>query len=67
MNWSRNTAGSFVSDCGRYEIAPRYVDGHFAWRGRDIHTDKLIAASLDPEYVKRTCESHASSVAAEAL
>lgn len=65
MNWSRNSEGYFISDCGRYEVAPRYTDGCFAWRGREISTDKLIAASLDPEYVKQTCERHAASVARE--
>jgi hypothetical protein len=65
VKWSRNTAGSWVSHDGCYEIAARYVDGHFAWRGREVSTDKLICSSIDPEFVKRTCESHAASVAAE--
>lgn len=64
--WSRNTAGYWVSACGRYEISPRYTDGHFAWRGREVSTDKLICSSLDPDFVKYRCESHAASVAAEA-
>lgn len=64
--WSRNDQGAWVSFCGTYEIAARYTNGHFAWRGRDVHTDKLICSSIDPEFVKRTCESHAASVAAEA-
>lgn len=66
LAWSRNDQGAWVSFCGTYEIAARYTNGHFAWRGRDVHTDKLICSSIDPEFVKRTCESHAASVAAEA-
>jgi hypothetical protein len=66
MKWSRNYAGAWVSDCGRYEIASRYADGHFAWRGREVDTDKLIASSLDPEYVKQSCERHKQAAMTEA-
>jgi hypothetical protein len=65
MNWRLHNRGYF-SDCGQYELRPTYADGHFAYHGRHIESDKLIAASADRTFVQSSCERHALAALAEA-
>lgn len=65
MNWLHKRWLS-LSDDRRYELHAQWTGGHFEWRGRVIATDELVAASHDREFVRRRCEEHAASVAAEA-
>jgi hypothetical protein len=64
MNWIQHSRG-FLSGCRQYELRPTYAAGHFSYHGRHIDSDKLVAASADPEYVKQCCERHAQSALSE--
>lgn len=55
-----------TSECGRYAIEGRYIEGHFEWRGRFVQTDELIQASHDRDYVEKQCEAHAARLGVEA-
>lgn len=65
MNWLNSSKFSALSSCKRYELAGRYIDGYFAWRGRVIQTDELVASSQDRGYVELKCELHAAALDAQ--
>lgn len=65
MNWLHKRFQS-LSDDGRYELHAQWTNGLFAWRGRVVQTDELVASSADRTFVMLRCESHAARVAAEA-
>jgi hypothetical protein len=65
MNWLLHHRGYF-SACGQYELRPTYTGGRFAWHGRHIDSDRLIASSGDREFVRMTCERDAAKAEAEA-
>lgn len=65
MTWHYASQFLARSSDGVYELTGRYTDGHFAWRGRRIDSDRLIAASADRAFVEQRCEAHALSVVAE--
>lgn len=65
MNWLDSSKFSALSDCKRYELAGRYINGHFAWRVRVIQTDELVASSQDRGFVELMCELHAERLDAQ--
>lgn len=65
MNWRRISQSVRVSECGTYELRSAYTDTGFAWRGRVVQTDELVASSADRQFVMGRCEAHALTVAAE--
>lgn len=65
MSWLDSSKFNALSSCKRYELAGRYINGHFAWRGRVIQADELIASSQDRGYVKLMCELHAARLDAQ--
>lgn len=62
MTWLLSSKLSAFSSCGRYELTGRYDNGHFAWRGRLVQTDELIASSADRIYVEIACYRHAAKL-----
>ncbi len=65
MKWRHISQFYAISGCEQYELTGRYTDGHFAWRGRLIATDRLIASSQDRGYVERQCAADARAAIAE--
>lgn len=65
MKWLDSSKFNALSDCGRYELAGRYINGNFAWRGRVIQTDELVASSQDRGFVELMCELHAAALDAQ--
>lgn len=67
MNFTPVALGgtTFVSDCGQYDLRAAWTDGHYAWRGRHIDSDRLIWSSADRGYVEGCCARHAASAIAE--
>lgn len=65
MKWLDASRSVSISSCKRYELAGRYIDGHFAWRVRVIQTDELVASSQDRGYVKLMCSRHAANLDAQ--
>ena len=64
--WRELSPTLYVSQCQQYELYGSWINGHFAWRGRVIETDLLIASSQDKGLVEQRCESYARAVIAEA-
>lgn len=65
LAWRRVSPSLRVSECGLYELRSGYTDNGFAWRGRVVQTDELVASSADRTFVMLRCEAHAERVAAE--
>lgn len=65
MKWLFHNRGYF-SECGRYEIRPTYIDGHFSYRARVTATDELVVSSADLTFVQQCCERHVGKLSTEA-